>query len=147
MKTALGVIDVQNSLLDEGPWQPELLLERVQGLIQKARTAGVPIVFVTDRRVEPDGAIHPSLSVAPGDLQVQKSESNSFEDTPLDGLLRARGVERLIVAGLQTDYCINATCRGAPLWVTRWFSPATPIRRIMSRTSLRRRSSRSTMLL
>ena len=112
MKTALGIIDVQNSLLDEGPWQPELLLERVEGLIQKARTAGVPIVFVTDRGVEPDGAIHPSLSVAPGDMQVQKSKGNAFEDTPLDELLRTQGVECFVVAGLQTDYCINATCRG-----------------------------------
>ncbi len=112
MKSALGVIDVQNSLLDEGPWQPELLLERVEGLIQKARTAGVPIVFVTDRRVEPDGTIHPSLSVAPGDLRVEKSAFNSFEDTPLDEMLRGQGVERFVVAGLQTDYCINATCRG-----------------------------------
>ncbi len=112
MKTALGVIDVQNSLLEEGPWQPELLLERVEGLIQKARTAGVPVVFVTDRRVEPDGGIHPSLSVAQGDMQVQKSAFNAFEDTPLDELLRAQGVERFVVAGLQTDYCIDATCRG-----------------------------------
>ncbi len=112
MKTALGVIDVQNSLLDEGPWEAESLLERVEGLIQKARAAGVPIVFVTDRSVEPDGAIHPRLSVAEGDMRVEKSAFNSFEGTPLDELLRAQGVERFVVAGLQTDYCINATCRG-----------------------------------
>jgi len=112
MKTALGVIDVQNSLLDEGPWQPDLLLERVEGLIQKARAAGAPIVFVTDRRVEPDATIHPSLSVAADDLRVEKSTCNSFEDTPLDEMLRARGVECFVVAGLQTDYCIDATCRG-----------------------------------
>ena len=112
MKTALGVIDVQNSLLDEGPWQPQLLLERVEGLIQKARAAGTPIVFVTDRRVEPDGAIHSGLSVAVDDIQVEKSVCNAFEDTSLDQLLRAQGVERFVVAGLQTDYCIDATCRG-----------------------------------
>lgn len=112
MKTALGIIDVQNSLLDEGPWQPDLLLERVEALIQKARSPEIPIVFVTDRRIEPDGAIHPSLSVAPGDLYVVKGVNNSFEDTPLNEQLRARGIERLVVAGLQTDYCINATCRG-----------------------------------
>ena len=112
MRTALGVIDVQNSLLDEGPWQPERLLERVEGLIQKARAAGVPIVFVTDRNVEPDGAIHPALSVASDDLRVEKSEFDAFEGTPLDAMLRERGVERFVVAGLQTDYCVNATCRG-----------------------------------
>ena len=112
MKTALAIIDVQKSLLDEGPWQPEVLLQRVEGLIQKARKAGVPIVFVTDRRVEPDGTIHPSLSVAPDDLRVEKSEFNSFEETPLDAQLGAQSIKRLVVAGLQTDYCINATCRG-----------------------------------
>ena len=112
MKTALGIIDVQNSLLDEGPWEPELLLTRVEGLIQKARTAGVPIVFVTDRNVGPDGAIHPSLSVEPGDLRVEKSHFDAFEDTTLGELLEARGIERFVVAGLQTDYCVNATCRG-----------------------------------
>jgi nicotinamidase-related amidase len=112
MKTALGVIDVQNSLFDETPWQPEAVLERVEGLIQKARAAGAPIVFVTDRRVEPDGGIHPALSVGPDDLRVEKSVGNSFEDTPLDEMLRARGIERFVVAGLHTDYCINVTCRG-----------------------------------
>ena len=29
--------------------------------------------------------------------------------TPLAGLLRARGVERLVVVGLATDYCVRAT--------------------------------------
>jgi nicotinamidase-related amidase len=112
MKTALGVIDVQNSLIDEGPWQPEQLLERVEALIQKARAAGAPIVFVTDRNVVPDGAIHPRLSVSDDDLRVEKSHLNAFEETPLDALLRAQGVTRFVVAGLQTDYCVNATCRG-----------------------------------
>ena len=33
--------------------------------------------------------------------------------TELDGLLRARGVERVIVCGLATDYCVNATALDA----------------------------------
>ena len=113
MKTALGIIDVQHSLIvDEVPWEPDALLDRIGGLIEKARAAGVPIVFVTDRGVGPDGSLHASLPVMPDDLRVEKSANNSFENTPLDGLLKARGIERFVVAGLQTDYCINATCRG-----------------------------------
>ena len=33
--------------------------------------------------------------------------------TPLDGLLRERGVERVVVCGLATDYCVNATALDA----------------------------------
>jgi nicotinamidase/pyrazinamidase len=34
---------------------------------------------------------------------------SAFEDTDLGGLLRARGVDRLVVAGLATDYCVRQT--------------------------------------
>jgi nicotinamidase/pyrazinamidase len=33
--------------------------------------------------------------------------------TPLDGLLRERGIGRVIVCGLATDYCVNATALDA----------------------------------
>ena len=42
-------------------------------------------------------------------------DPTSGETTPteLEGLLRAAGVERVVVCGLATDYCINATARDA----------------------------------
>jgi nicotinamidase/pyrazinamidase len=33
--------------------------------------------------------------------------------TPLDGLLRERGVERVVVVGLATDYCVKETALDA----------------------------------
>jgi nicotinamidase/pyrazinamidase len=42
--------------------------------------------------------------------------------TELDALLRERGVERVVVCGLATDYCVNATALDAiRLGYQTWF--------------------------
>ena len=113
MTTALVVIDVQTSLVEEGVWEAEAILGRIARLVAQARAAGAPIFFVTDRRVEPDGSIHPSLDVSPGDAIVSKGFCDSFLETELDEVLRAKGVRRIVIGGMQTDYCVDTTCRRA----------------------------------
>lgn len=112
-KTALLIIDAQTSLIAEGAWEADAILARIEQLAGRARKESSPVVFVVDRRVEPDGSIHPSLSVAPGDPVVEKGFCDSFLSTRLAEVLDERGVGRLVVAGLQTDYCIDTTCRRA----------------------------------
>lgn len=111
--TALVVIDAQTSLIDEGPWESGAVLGRIVLLLARARSAGAFVIFVTDRRVAPDGFIHRSLDVRPGDPVVSKGFADSFFGTDLDELLRARRVRSIVVAGLQTDYCVDTTCRRA----------------------------------
>jgi nicotinamidase-related amidase len=113
MKTALAIIDVQKNLIDEGPWNVENVLERIARLVAIAREASAPVIFIRDRRVEPDGNLHPKMTALPGDIQIEKSYSDSFLETDLNEQLKAKGVERLVIAGLQTDYCIGTTCRRA----------------------------------
>jgi nicotinamidase-related amidase len=113
MKTALIIVDMQKSLLDAGPWNADRVIDRVSGLVESARAAEAPIFFVKDRRVAPDAGLHPSLTTSDGDVFIEKSYCDSFLDTPLHDALDARAIERLVVAGLQTDYCIDTTCRRA----------------------------------
>jgi nicotinamidase-related amidase len=113
VKTALVIVDVQKSLLDEGPWNIEGVLANIARLIEGARQAEAPIVFIRDRRVEPDSSLHPRLATHPGDIQIEKSFSDSFIDTDLDEQLRSLGIRRVIIVGLQTDYCVDTTCRRA----------------------------------
>lgn len=113
MSTALLVIDVQRSLLDEEPWEKERLLENITTLLELARSSGTLVVFVCDTRVEPDGALDASLDGNPGDLFISKSFSDSFLCTSLHDQLQRAGVNKLIVCGMQTDYCIDTTCRRA----------------------------------
>lgn len=113
MKTALLILDVQTSLVDDGAWNAEGTLRKIGELVARARNEGAPVLFVQDTRVEPDGSLHPGLDVRPEDGRIVKDFCDAFEGTSLQDRLRAEGVERLVVAGLQSDYCIDTTCRRA----------------------------------
>lgn len=62
-----------------------------------------------------DAEFHPALRVSPEALVVSKAEGrdeeaySAFEGTRLAERLRERGVRRLIVGGLATDYCVRAS--------------------------------------
>jgi nicotinamidase/pyrazinamidase len=63
-----------------------------------------------------DGAeLHPTLDRARVDVIIDKGQNpnsqgySGFQDTELASLLRERGVERLYVTGLATDYCVKNT--------------------------------------
>jgi nicotinamidase-related amidase len=62
---------------------------------------------------EPGNEFVPELAPAPGDLVVPKPGKGAFYRTPLEELLRARGVRRLIVAGVTTEVCVQTTMREA----------------------------------
>jgi nicotinamidase/pyrazinamidase len=61
----------------------------------------------------PGAALHPSLDRSKLDYVVDKGQDrwsqgySGFQDTELAELLRSRGVERLYVGGLATDYCVK----------------------------------------
>ena len=111
MKTALIIVDMQQSLVDNGPWKADELIRRVKGLVDSARAAGAPVVFVADRRVKPDPGLLPSLQSSDTDTVVEKGYCDSFLETSLDAGLKAKGIDQLVVVGVQTDYCIDTTCR------------------------------------
>lgn len=61
---------------------------------------------------EPNVEIVPELGPAPGELVVRKHYYDGFNGTPLDGALRALGVDALVVTGTMTDICVLATVVG-----------------------------------
>jgi nicotinamidase-related amidase len=42
-----------------------------------------------------------------------KTQPDSFQGTDLDRLLRERGITTLVVGGIATEYCVDATVRSA----------------------------------
>ncbi|MBJ7593523.1 MAG: isochorismatase family protein [Candidatus Dormibacteraeota bacterium] len=115
--TALLVIDVQNGVV-EGAHQRDAVVANIGSIVEKARRARVPVVWVQHASEElvtgsDSWRIVPELS--PGDAEplIEKNYGDSFEDTTLEGVLAGLGVGRLIVVGAETDACVRSTLHGA----------------------------------
>ena len=122
MATALLIIDVQQALCagEDECFEINRVIENINHLSIRARIAGVPVVFI--QHEETDGPlVHNSagwqlaegLETEPEDIRVRKTTPDSFYQTHLQKLLQKEEIERLIICGLQTDYCVNATVRQA----------------------------------
>lgn len=62
---------------------------------------------------DPSVATVPALMPRPDELVIRKRWYDAFAGTPLDGALRARGVDTLVITGTMTDICVLATVVGA----------------------------------
>ena len=120
-QTALLIIDVQVGLFDPR-WTvagADALLANLGKLISDARTSNIPVIYVQHCEDEglvqgtPDWQIHPSIAPQNKETIILKRVSNSFQDTPLQQELEKLSIHNLVIAGLQTDHCINASTRRA----------------------------------
>ncbi|MCK9861075.1 cysteine hydrolase family protein [Paenibacillus sp. ATY16] len=121
--TALMVIDVQNGMfLEEYPiHEEERLLNRINLLLAKARESQIPVIYVQHNEElgtplethSPGWEIHSAVAPAAQDLIIQKYVPDSFHETNLQEELTTRGINKLVLSGLQTDCCIDATSRRA----------------------------------
>jgi nicotinamidase-related amidase len=115
--TALVVIDLQHDVIAQA-WRRGEVLAAVNTLIERARAAQVPVIWVQhaddDLKAGSEGwRIVAELVPAPGEAIVAKSYRDAFEDTELETVLARLGVGKLIVTGAQTDMCVRSTLHGA----------------------------------
>ncbi|MCP1623771.1 cysteine hydrolase family protein [Pseudomonas nitroreducens] len=120
MSTALLIIDVQSDLCtgDYACFDIDNVLQRINAMSSAAREAGVPVILVQheDADLQHGSAgwqLETRLLTAPADLRVRKTTPDSFLRTDLAQLLEARGIDHLVVCGLQSDYCVDTTTRRA----------------------------------
>jgi nicotinamidase-related amidase len=118
--TALVIIDVQMGMFDEDEpvHNGEQLLQTLSGLIDKARQANVPVVYIQHNNSQfvkggPAWPIHPSIAPLAGELVVQKRTPDSFHETSLRDELEKMGIKKLVIGGIQTEYCVDTTSRRA----------------------------------
>ncbi|MBS2964564.1 cysteine hydrolase [Actinocrinis puniceicyclus] len=118
--TALLVVDVQNSVV-ENAYERDKVVANINALVERARAAQVPVVWIQHSDLDEGGIVHgsegwqivPELSPREDETRVDKHYGDSFEDTALETALSVLGVGRLIVSGAQTDACVRSTLHGA----------------------------------
>ncbi|VVO53456.1 Peroxyureidoacrylate/ureidoacrylate amidohydrolase RutB [Pseudomonas fluorescens] len=122
MTTALLIIDVQQALCsgEYECFQIARVIDTINTLSARARRAGIPIVLIQHEEAGSplahgaDGwQLAEGLDVSTTDWRVRKTTPDSFYQTHLQKLLPVQDFERLVICGLQSDYCVNATVRQA----------------------------------
>jgi nicotinamidase-related amidase len=120
MAAALLVIDVQRGLFQPPPADAAVVIERINVLAERARAAATPVVFVqhecedTTLQHGSDGwALEPGLQIRDGDRFVRKTTPDSFLRTDLQAQLQELGVDRVLISGYATEFCVDTTVRSA----------------------------------
>lgn len=137
---ALLVMDVQRGIVDRFP-EDAGYLPRLRGAVDAARTAGVPVIHVVIgfrtghpevsarnkgfsalagsagnggfAEGDPQARIHPDVAAQPGDIVVTKKRVSAFAGSDLDMVLRAGGIDSLVLTGIATSGVVLSTLRQA----------------------------------
>jgi nicotinamidase-related amidase len=126
MKTALLIIDIQNDYFPGGKGElvnPLAAAKKAYQLLQCFREHKQPTVHIQHVSTRPGATIflpgsegthiHDAVAHFEGEPLVQKHYPNSFRETNLLDLLKGWGIDRVIVCGMMTHMCVDATARAA----------------------------------
>ena len=113
------VIDTQKLIVNDELYVLEQFEANVIKIIDAARSNDVEVVYVrhdegsaTELTKGTEGfEIYDKFKPLPGEKIFDKKVNSAFKDTGLLEYLQAKGEEVLIVVGLQTDYCLDATVK------------------------------------
>lgn len=126
MRTVLLLVDIQNDYFPGGAME-------VPGSVAAGERAATVLAAYRQRRLSvvhvrhvskragagfflpgtPGAEFHAGVAPAEGETVIVKHFPNSFRDTPLLDRLKSLGAERLLICGMMTQMCIDATTRAA----------------------------------
>ena len=117
----LLVVDMQSALIDDKLYAFDTFMERTTRLIDAARKNNVEVIYVQHDAGEGSGfsvgdeAFEIAEEVAPreGEKVFVKTINSCFGNKDFKAYMEAQEDKRLMIIGLQTNYCIDATVKSA----------------------------------
>jgi nicotinamidase-related amidase len=126
MTIALLLIDIQNDYFPGGKMELEGSLEaslRAREILAFFREKAWPLVHIQHVAARPGATfflpdtegvkIHGNVAPLPREVVFQKNYPNSFRETPLLEHLREKQVDQVVICGMMTHMCVDATVRAA----------------------------------
>ncbi|MDF2845293.1 MAG: nicotinamidase-like amidase [Herbinix sp.] len=117
---ALLVVDVQNAIVDEHPYNGKKVIENIETLLSVARANHKEVIYIQHEEAGCefehgcDGwQIYTQISPVDSEKIIEKNYNSAFVKTELKDYLSSKNITTLVLVGMQTDYCIDATCKGA----------------------------------
>jgi len=135
-RMALVNVDMQNVFVERSGPDGLIVLERINHLARVCRETGIAVFHL--RNTLPAGlnggvlgeifpnvnqgfldrdseaaSFHKDLVREPGDILLEKPHYGGFHDTNLELHLRRRGVNSIIITGIETNVCCETTAREA----------------------------------
>ncbi|PVU76689.1 isochorismatase [Acidianus hospitalis] len=141
--TALIIVDMQNDFVRKDGKLPvptaESTIKPIKDLIKKARYSSALVIYTQDWHMKDDpefkiwgehalagtwGAeIIDELKPEKDDFIIKKYRYDAFFETPLDYILRVKGIKNLIITGTVANICVLHTAGSAAL---RWYNVIMP---------------------
>ena len=117
-RTVVLIMDFQQRIIDTVASEPENVVKQASQVLQGARNAGIPVIYVVHRggafaEYAPDVELHQGVLPAPGEMVITKIRPGPFSTTNLDVTLREMGRDTLVVMGVATSGCVLSCVRWA----------------------------------
>jgi nicotinamidase-related amidase len=112
--TALLILDIQNQNCNPER-RPRCMasIPKIRGLLMEARNKGMPVIYSLTRNAS-EADIREEVSPQAGE-PVVKSGVDKFHGTDLEEILRAKGVQTVILVGTSAHGAVLHTATGAAM--------------------------------
>jgi len=126
MKKAFVLIDIQNDYFENGSMTlvgAEEASLNARKILDQFRSVGLPVIYIQHLASNPKATfflpqtkgaeIHENVKPKAGETVIIKHFPNSFRETELLEYLKSKDVIDLVVCGMMTHMCVDATVRAA----------------------------------